>query len=319
MDGAFPEGFAASTSYETQIRVDGQWLPVDDIEMDCGIVVAADRRSARCVPMHRVRRGELVVLGRKGVRVAPPARDADAPDTFRFMASAVSSEKPKGVAVRDVATLMRQTRAAGLKNMLVGGPAIVHTGAGGHVCRLVQAGFVDVLFAGNALAVHDIEQAFFRTSLGIDLERGAPTHEGHEHHLRAINRIRRCGSIPAAVEQGVLTSGIMHDCVRRGVPYLLAGSIRDDGPLPDVTTDMVAAADRLRELRQGVGFALMVASTLNSIAAGNVLPASTRVACVDINPATVTKLADRGTNSLGIVSDVEPFLRALVDELLGPS
>ena len=318
LDGVFPEGFAASTSLETTIRVAGEWLPVDDVEMDCGIVVAEDRRRARCVPMHRVRRGDWVAIGRKGLRVTPLARDPADPEMFQFMASAVSSEKPKTVAVRDVATMFRQTKAAGRKSLFVGGPAIVHTGGGGHVCRLLRAGFIDVLFAGNALATHDIEQAMFRTSLGIDLDNGVPTHEGHEHHLRAINRIRRCGGIAAAVSQGVLKSGIMFECVRAGVPFLLAGSIRDDGPLPDVVTDMIVAADGMRELRQGVGFCLAVATTLHAVATGNILPASVRVACVDINPATVTKLADRGTNSLGIVSDVEPFLRALVEELLGP-
>ncbi|QDU59808.1 hypothetical protein Pan216_06410 [Planctomycetes bacterium Pan216] len=318
IEGTFPEGFASTTNLPTQVRVDGSWILVDDQEMDCGIVIGADHKSARCVPMHRVALGDLVVVGRKGVRVLPQSpRKSDA-GTFQFMTSEVSSEKPKGVTVRDIAEEFRQTRERGEKILLVGGPAIVHTGAGEHICRLIRGGFVQVLFAGNALATHDIEQALMGTSLGVDLERGYPMHEGHEHHLRAINTIRRAGGIRPAVKQGVIRSGIMYECVQHGVEYLLAGSIRDDGPLPDVMTNCVEAVDRMRAMRVGVGFCLMIATTLHSIATGNILPASIPIACVDINPATVTKLADRGTaQSVGIVTDVEPFLRALIFELLG--
>lgn len=320
MDGAFPEGFYSSTNQDTSIRIDGEWIAVDEQEMDCGVVVAADRRSARCVAMHRVKTGDLVVMGRSGVRVQPLQRQLDDPETFQFMTSAVSSEKPKGVTVRDIATKLRETRAAGKKILLVGGPAIVHTGAGEHVCKLIRAGYVQVLFAGNALATHDIEQAFFHTSLGVSMEKGIPMEEGHEHHLRSINRIRRIGGIRQAIEKGLLKSGIMFECVKNNVEFLLAGSIRDDGPLPDVITDVVFATDRMRELRTGVGFCLMIATTLHSIATGNILPATVYTACVDINPATVTKLNDRGSSqSVGIVTDVEPFLRALVQEVLGES
>jgi lysine-ketoglutarate reductase/saccharopine dehydrogenase-like protein (TIGR00300 family) len=318
IEGCFPENFASTTNLETEIRIQGRWIPVADIEMDCGIVVSPDYQQARCVPMHRICRGDLVVVGQRGIRVKPMERRAENPATFQFMASAVSSEKPKGVAVRDIATLMKQTRADGRGIILVGGPAIVHTGGAEHVCRLIREGFVQALFAGNALATHDIEQAFFNTSLGVDLSRGVPAAEGHEHHLRSINRIRRVGGINAAVEAGILTKGIMYECVKSGIPYVLAGSIRDDGPLPDVITDVVKAVDTMRGLRSGMGFCLMVASTLHSVAVGNILPASIAVACVDINPATVTKLADRGTaQSVGIVSDAEPFLRVLCDELFG--
>jgi lysine-ketoglutarate reductase/saccharopine dehydrogenase-like protein (TIGR00300 family) len=316
--GAFPDDFASTTNLETKVRVNGGWIPVTDIEMDCGIVVAKDGRSARCVPMHKIQLGDRVVVGRQGIRVTPLERDRNDPGSFQFMTSAVSSEKPKGVAVRDIARLMKQTRAAGKKILVVGGPAIIHTGGGGHLCRLIRAGYVNVLFAGNALATHDVEQAFFKTSLGVDLEKGAPMHEGHEHHLRSINTIRRVGSLKNAVEKGVLKSGVMYECIKHNVEYLLAGSIRDDGPLPDVITDAVVAADRMRELRVGVGFCLMIATTLHSVAVGNLLPASVHVACIDINPSTVVKLADRGTSqSVGIVSDAEPFLRVLCDELLG--
>ena len=316
-DGAFPEGFYCTTNLVTEVRQGGDWLHVEDQEMDCGIVVDPADPAARCIPMHRVRAGQQVVMGHRGVRVHPLSHHDSDPETFQFMTSAVSSEKPKGITVSDIANYLRRTKQQGQKILVVGGPAIVHTGAAEHLCRLIRAGLVDVLFAGNALAAHDIEQAFFGTSLGVYLERGSPAHEGHEHHLRAINRIRRLGGIRQAVEQGVLTSGIMYECVKHKVALLLAGSIRDDGPLPDVVTDAVDAVEQMRALRQGVGFCLMIASTLHSVATGNILPASVPCACIDINPSTVTKLADRGTvHSVGIVTDVEPFLRALLDELL---
>ena len=199
------------------------------------------------------------------------------------------------------------------------GPTVVHTGGGDIVARLIRDGFLNVLFAGNALATHDMEQAFYGTSLGVSLEKGLPTDEGHEHHLRTINTIRRLGGIAKAVESGRLTSGIMYECVKHNVPFVLAGSIRDDGPLPEVVTDSLVAQDAMRRLIPGVGFCLMVATTLHSIAVGNLLPAWVKVACVDISPATVTKLMDRGsTQTVGIVSDAEPFLRSLMAELEKP-
>jgi lysine-ketoglutarate reductase/saccharopine dehydrogenase-like protein (TIGR00300 family) len=211
---------------------------------------------------------------------------------------------------------MRRTRQAGEKILAVLGPAVVHTGSVAHICELIRRRYLNVLFAGNALATHDIEQALYGTSLGVSLDEGLPTEEGHEHHLRAINTIRRLGGIKRAVDRGVLKSGIMYECVRHDIPFLLAGSIRDDGPLPEVVTDALEAQRRMRELIRGVGFCLMMATMLHSIATGNLLPAWVRVACVDINPATVTKLTDRGSiQTVGVVTDAEPFLRALVAEL----
>lgn len=316
MDGAFPEGFYATTNQDTEIRLNETWIPVDRQEMDCGIVVDPQQEHATCVPMSDVSRGDLVVVGRVGTRVQPVGRDAGSHDAFSFMQSTVSSEKPKGVTLRDIAAAMRKARAGDGRILVVAGPAIVHTGSREHMSHLIRNGFVNVLFAGNALATHDIEQSFFDTSLGISMTHGRSADEGHEHHLRSINRIRRLGGIPQAVEQGLLTSGIMYECVKHDVPYLLAGSIRDDGPLPDVITDVVEAQRRMREMSQGVTFALMIATTLHSIAVGNLLPARVKVVCVDINPATVTKLADRGTfQTIGLVTDVEPFLRVLVQEL----
>jgi lysine-ketoglutarate reductase/saccharopine dehydrogenase-like protein (TIGR00300 family) len=287
--------------------------------MDCGIVVDPAAHAARCIPMTDVRRGMSIVVGHAGVRVFPFERPVERPverPTFEFMNSAVSTEKPKGVAIRQIAQQMLRTKRGGGKTVLVGGPAIVHTGSGGHVCQLIRRGLIDVLLAGNALAAHDVEQAMFGTSLGVHLERGDAVEAGHEHHLRAINRIRRAGGIRQAVQSGLLTSGIMYECVRQGVEFMLAGSIRDDGPLPEVETDMLVAQKRMRELLHGVEFCLMIATTLHSVAVGNLLPAWVKVVCVDINPSTVIKLGDRGTfQTVGLVTDAEPFLRALVQEI----
>jgi lysine-ketoglutarate reductase/saccharopine dehydrogenase-like protein (TIGR00300 family) len=315
MDGAFPEGFYSTTNYRTQIRLGCEWIDVEDQEMDCGILIDPEGGAARTIPMAMVRKGDRIVVGREGLRVFPSEMTARQ-NLFEFMASPVSSEKPKGVTVREIAGAMRRTRATGDKILAVLGPAVVHTGSVEHICWLIRHRYLNVLFAGNALATHDIEQALYGTSLGVSLDHGLPTEEGHEHHLRAINTIRRQGGIAAAVARGVLNSGIMYECVRHQIPFVLAGSIRDDGPLPEVVTDVLEAQQQMRELVRGVGFCLMVATALHSIATGNLLPAWVKVACVDINPATVTKLTDRGSiQTVGIVTDAEPFLRALVHEL----
>ena len=315
MDGAFPEGFYSTTNQRTEVRLDGRWIPVTDQEMDCGILVDLKARAARCLPMNEVRVGDRIVVGHAGIRVFPEERSRE-PQMFEFMSSSVSTEKPKGVAVRQIAREMADNRAARGKTLVVAGPAVVHTGSGEFLCHLIREGYVDVLFAGNALAAHDIEQALFGTSLGVYLNRGEPAKAGHEHHLRAINRIRRAGGIRRAVEAGVLPSGIMYECVRHGLDFVLAGSIRDDGPLPEVITDVLAAQKAMREKLPGVTFCLMLATTLHSIAVGNLLPAWVRVVCVDINPSTGIKLSDRGTfQTVALVTDVEPFLRALVDEI----
>jgi lysine-ketoglutarate reductase/saccharopine dehydrogenase-like protein (TIGR00300 family) len=229
MDGAFPEDFYSTTNYRTQVRLHGEWIDVEDQEMDCGIFVDPEGGAARCVPMALVRKGDLIVVGRKGLRVVR-AETSARQNLFEFMASPVSSEKPKGVTVREIAAAMRRTREAGDKILAVLGPAVVHTGSVPHICQLIRAGYLNVLFAGNALATHDIEQAFFGTSLGVELERGLPAEEGHEHHLRAINKIRRLGGIKNAVDQGILKSGIMYECVRHQVPFVLAGASATTAP-----------------------------------------------------------------------------------------
>jgi len=324
-DGVLPEGFYATTNLPTAVRVGGRWVWVSAPEMDCALVVdgAPGAPAARVVPMHKVRAGQSVVVGWRGVRVAAP-RPAPDQATFGFMTSEVSSEKPKGLVVARVADSLRRARhrreqaAGGGKVLAVCGPAVVHTGAAPNLARLVRDGWIDVLFAGNGFAAHDIEAAVLGTSLGVSLAEGAPTEHGHANHLRVINAVRRFGSIAAAVDAGWLRSGVMYECVRAGVPYVLAGSVRDDGPLPDVITDTVAAADAMRDAIDGVDVALMLASTLHAIATGNLLPAGVETFCVDINQAVVTKLADRGSHqAVGIVTDVGLFLAELAGELCG--
>lgn len=314
MGGAFPEAFYSTTNQRTEVRLAEHWVPVMDQEMDCGIVIGGDGQP-RCVPMTEVREGHRVVIGHVGVRVLPHAR-AEKKQVFEFMNSSVSTEKPKAAAIKELAREFFRIRAEGGKSLIVGGPAIVHTGSGEHLCWMIREGFVDKLFAGNALATHDIEQSLFGTSLGVHLDRGDLAEAGHEHHLRAINRVRRSGGIRPAVEQGVLSGGIMYECVKHDVDYLLAGSIRDDGPLPDVITDALEAQRQMRVRIRDVNFCLMIATTLHSIAVGNLLPAWVKVVCVDINPSTVIKLSDRGSfQTIGLVTDVEPFMRVLTDEL----
>jgi lysine-ketoglutarate reductase/saccharopine dehydrogenase-like protein (TIGR00300 family) len=246
----------------------------------------------------------------------PPAAPRGTADDFGFMNSAVSSEKPQALLVHQIAERMREVKAAGQRILWVGGPAVVHTGAAPAMVRLVEAGFVDVLFAGNALATHDIESALFGTSLGVDLAKGSGVPHGHEHHIRAINAIRAAGSIAAAVGSGILTSGVMHAMVKARKPFVLVGSVRDDGPLPDVYTDVIEGQRAMRGQLEDVGFAIMVATMLHSIATGNLLPASIPLVSVDINPATVTKLADRGSaQAMGIITDVGLFLEQLAREL----
>jgi len=313
LDGVFPEGFYATTNFPTEVRIGGAWHAVPHLEMDVGLVVRDG--TGHATPMHRVRVGDAVVVGQAGVRVvtAPSAGEGDA---FRFMSSGVSTERPKARMIAEVAAAMKAARAAGQRILFVGGPAIVHSGSAPRLEALVRAGWIDALFAGNALAAHDIEAAMYGTSLGVDLARGAGVPHGHEHHLRAINRVRRAGSIARAVEEGLISRGIMHACVTTKTAFVLAGSIRDDGPLPDVVTDVVQAVDRMRELARGAGVAIVVATTLHGVATGNLLPAGVATFCVDTSADTVIKLVDRGTHqAVGIVTDCEYFLSELARAL----
>ena len=316
-DGVFPEGFYSTTNLETEVYLNGEWIGVEDISMDSGVLVEGGRALA--VKMKDVKSGERFVCGSSGVRVSMPEK-ADASRGFRFMTSGVSSEKPMVSLIGGIAEEIKALReAGGGKILFVCGPAIVHTGSREHLSRLIEKGYVDLLFAGNALATHDIEASLYGTSLGIYLKSGANVKEGHNHHLRAINTIRGAGGIRAAVESGLLKDGIMYTCIKKGTDFLLAGSIRDDGPLPEVITDVLEAQTMMREKLKGVKFAVMISTMLHSIAVGNLLPASVRTICVDIDPATVTKLADRGTHqATGLVVDAGTFLRELSARLPPP-
>ncbi|HSS09903.1 MAG TPA: TIGR00300 family protein [Acidimicrobiales bacterium] len=316
-DGVLPAGFYSTTNLPTSARIAGRWVDVELPEMDCGLVYGEDERL-RAVPMHRVKTGDLVVVGTEGVRVSAPERPRGH-SPFEFMTSDVSSEKPKGLLIHEVAERIRRSKAGGHKLLAVCGPAVIHTGAGPSVAALVREGWIDLLFAGNGFAAHDLESNVMGTSLGVSIREGTPAEGGHSNHVRVINEIRRYGSIAMAVEKGYIDGGVMYECVTHGVPFVLGGSVRDDGPLPDVYANVVEAADAMRYLLPGVGTALMLASTLHAIATGNLLPAWVETYCVDINPAVVTKLADRGSHqALGIVTDVGLFASGLVDQLVGP-
>jgi lysine-ketoglutarate reductase/saccharopine dehydrogenase-like protein (TIGR00300 family) len=310
-EGVFPERFYSTSNLPTEVLLDGDWIPVEKIEMDAAIAVDRKERRAWCIVFQDATPGMEVVVGYQGVRVTPLERSRQT-EIFSFMGSEVSAEKPKKVLIGGIAEEMRLAREAGGRILVVAGPAVVHTGAGKYLSRLIELGYVQVLFAGNALAVHDVESAMFGTALGVNVDSGLAMEHGHEHHMRAINRVRAAGGLRQVVENGQLTSGVMKSAIEHGVEIVLAGSVRDDGPLPDVITDMIEAQRRMRAALHDVRIALMLSTMLHSIATGNMLPAGVRTVCVDINPAVVTKLADRGSwQSVGLVTDVESFLREL--------
>jgi lysine-ketoglutarate reductase/saccharopine dehydrogenase-like protein (TIGR00300 family) len=308
-DGILPDDFYATTNYDTEVRLDGVWIAVERPEMDCAIVL--DDGGAMTVAPSDVKAGDCVVVGHQGVKVNLPQRSRRKA-VFEFMASAVSSEKPRHALLGELARELLAVRASGKRVLLVGGPAIIHTGAGPYLAELIRDGYVSALYAGNALAVHDIESQFFGTSLGVNLEDAFPAEEGHVHHLRSVNRIRSVGGIRQAIERGMLRAGVMYEAYTKDIPVVLCGSIRDDGPLPDVITDVVECQRAMREHVPEIGMALMVCTLLHSVAVGNLLPATVKTVCVDINPASVTKLTDRGSHqTLGIVMDASSFLREL--------
>lgn len=321
LDGVLPEGFYATTNLATQVRLDGAWHDVENPEMDCGLVVeaASPARRVRTVPLSDVRIGMRVVVGAAGVRVSVPSQDSAA-DPLSFGEGEVAPDRPQAVLVRQVADGMRHARADDKRLLWVAGPGVVHAGAVPAMVALVRAGWVDVLFAGNALATYDIEAALYGRDRAADVSTHGHEHggeHGHEHQVRAVNTIRRSGSIEAAVAQGVLTSGLMHALATSGSRFVLVGSVRDDGPLPDVHTDVVEGQRAMRAEIRDVGYCLMLATQLYSVATGNILPATVPVVCVDINPAMVTRAADRGTNlGRGIVTDVGLFLEQLALELV---
>lgn len=312
-DKVVPKNFYSTTNHTTYVKVDGQWRLVKDQKMDAMIVV--NDHNAACVTLGHIKKGDRIVVGNKGIRIVPPERPRDH-TIFEFMGGQVSSERPSQSLIKQIAEEILEVKARGGKIVIVGGPAIVHTGGQQALAELIRNGYVDALLAGNALATHDVEYNLYGTSLGMDLNTVELAPEGHKHHLYAISEITRAGSLKAAVDKGILTGGIMYECVKNDVPYVLAGSIRDDGPLPDVIQDTMIAQDMMRDIVKDADIVLMMATMLHSIAVGNLLPSHVRTICVDINPATVTKLMDRGTaQAIGIVTDVGTFLPWLAEEL----
>ena len=315
-DKTLPADFYSTTHHPTEIHYNDKWIVVEDIEMDCMIVVDQESNRAFCKPIGQIKKGDLVVVGREGIKVIPPERPRGKLGVFEFMSSEASSEKPIKSIINKIASEIKEVKDRGGKIAVVSGPAVVHTGSAPILANMIKEGFIDIIFAGNALATHDIESALYGTSLGMCVKTGEAVRRGHKHHIYAINEINKAGSIKEAVENGVLKKGIMYECIKNDVPFVLAGSIRDDGPLPDVITDVIDAQEEMRKYVQDVDMVIMISTMLHSIATGNILPSHVKSICVDINPATVTKLSDRGSAQVvGIVTDVGTFLPMLYNEL----
>ena len=308
-----PDDFYSTTNYRTFVRHGGDWKPVADQRMDA--VIRMDPQGPRCIKLRDVVEGDRVVCGRAGIKVVPEFKDRERKQ-FSFMSNEISSERRVELAVNQLAELLRSVHESGGKIAVVGGPVVVHTGGVEGLSRMIREGYVQAFLGGNAIAVHDVEHALYRTSLGIHLETGAPAHEGHRNHMRAINFVNQYGSIAGAVRAGALTTGIMYELVRKDVPFALAGSIRDDGPLPDTICNMIDAQARYAELLRDADVVMILGTMLHGIGAGNMIPSWVRTICVDINPAVVTKLADRGSaQTVGIVTDVGLFLHLLKAQL----
>jgi lysine-ketoglutarate reductase/saccharopine dehydrogenase-like protein (TIGR00300 family) len=312
-----PRDFYSTTNHHTEVRYDGEWLTVEDIEMDCAIVVDPDEPSAYTKTLAAVEAGDLIVVGEAGIRVNPPERPRDAEGPFGFMQGGVSSERPSETLVEEIAEYVVETQAEGGNILVVPGPAVIHSGGREALAELVREGYVDMLSAGNGFAVHDLERDLYGTSLGMDVETMDHPRKGHKHHIYTISEVIRAGSIPDAIEEGIVDSGVMYECVENDVPYVLAGSIRDDGPLPDTITDTLDAQNAIREQAQEADLVIMMATLLHSVAVGNCLPSDTPTVCVDINPATVTQLLDRGSaQATGMVTDIGMFLPRLTEAIL---
>ena len=320
LDGVAPDDFYVSNIYPTEVRVDNQWVRVQKQRMDGSIVINhnADGVTAECKVIRDLVKGDSVIVGVEGIRTVRKKsnRELKVKEEFSFMGAGVSSERRVELVVEQIAWELRQIRDRGGKVVVTAGPVVIHTGGAKHLSKLVRDGYVQGLLGGNAIAVHDIEQSLMGTSLGVDMQKGTPVRGGHRHHLKVINKVRRYGSIAQAVEQGVITGGIMYECVKHHVPFALAGSIRDDGPLPDTQMDLIKAQEEYAQLIEGADMILMLSTMLHSIGVGNMTPAGVKMVCVDINPAVVTKLSDRGSvESVGVVTDVGLFLSLLVNQL----
>jgi|TARA_B110000116_G_scaffold132546_1_gene114958 lysine-ketoglutarate reductase/saccharopine dehydrogenase-like protein (TIGR00300 family) len=312
----FPDNFYSTTNNHTSIYHNNKWVNVDNMMMDKCIIVKGNK--ATCVPIREVRKGDKVVVGEDGIKVSTPERPREGMNVFQFMGSGSSSERPTQHIARKVAEDIIKTKKQGGKIILVGGPAIVHTGADDAVAKLIRTGHINAVLAGNALAVHDVEYATLGTSLGMKVKDGTLAVRGHRNHMDAINSVFKAGSLKKMVQQKKLTRGIMYECIKKNIPFVLAGSLRDDGPLPDVITDIAVAQKEYKKVLKGASMVIMVSTMLHSIATGNMLPANVKVIVIDINQPTVTKLMDRGTwQALGIVSDVGAFLPMVANQIGG--
>jgi len=312
-DKVLPENFYVTTHHPTYVNFKGKWLKVEDVGMDRVIAIRDGR--AECIAIDEVRKGDLIVVGEKGVRIIPPERPRKS-SHFQFMGGSVSSERPTDELIEAIAEEIIALKREGGKIAVVAGPAVNHTGARNALAGMIRDGYVDLLLSGNALAVHDIELSLYGTSLGMDIETGKPVPGGNRHHLRTISKIIAAGGIKKAVEAGILTDGIMYECIKNNIPFVLAGSIRDDGPLPEVITDVMEAKKAMKDALRDINMVIMMSTMLHSIAVGNLLPSTVKTICVDINPATVTKLIDRGTaQAIGVVTDIGLFVPQLYQKL----
>jgi len=317
-DQVVPKGFYSTTNHPTDVRVDDEWLPVENIEMDCAVIVEHDGDGTRAYTqvLNAVEEGDTVVTGEAGIRVRPPERPRGREGAFGFMQGGVSSERPSETTISNVAEAIAETKASGGKVLAVCGPALIHSGAREDLARLVREGYVDMLSTGNGFAVHDLERDLYGTSLGMDTESLDHPRKGHKHHIYTISEVIRAGGIEAAIEEGLVDSGVMYECVQNDAPYVVAGSIRDDGPLPETITDAVEAQNAVREQAHEADLVLMLSTLLHSVAVGNCLPSTTKTVCVDINPATVTQLLDRGSaQAVGMVTDIGTFVPMLAEHL----
>ena len=312
-DMVMPDDFYSTTNHQTSVLVDSDWIEVENQMMDKAIVVDLTKKRAWCRPIREIRKGDMIVVGDAGVRIVPPERPREGMDVFQFMSSHTSTEKPIQALAKRIADDVFETKKKRGKIIVVGGPAVVHTGASKSLADLIRMGYVDALLAGNALAAHDIEYAILGTSLGIDVDNGTSRHKGHRNHMVAINEVFKAGSIAQLVKNGKLKKGIMYECIKNKIPFVLAASIRDDGPIPDVVTEMAEAQRLYKEQLEDAKMVLMLSTMLHSVAVGNMLPSLVKVVAIDINPATVTKLLDRGTGqAVGVVSDIGVFLPMVV-------
>lgn len=317
-----PPDFYSTTNHPTEVLYDGEWIEVERIEMDCALVVEPDggpndEPRAYTKVLNAVEEGDLIATDRSGIRVHPPERPRSGGGAFGFMQGGVSAERPSESTIREVAAELREVKRSGGTVMVVAGPAVIHSGAGAALADLVAAGYVDALSAGNGFATHDLERSLYGTSLGMNVETLEHPRKGHKHHIWTISEIIRAGGIEAAVEEGIVTEGVMYQCVERDVDVVLAGSIRDDGPLPDTVTDAVEAQDAIRGQAHEADIVIMLATLLHSVAVGNCLPSTTKTVCVDINPATVTQLLDRGSaQAVGMVTDIGTFVPKLAEFVL---